>query len=486
MKPLLLLAAIFLIGLASCTELKNQRGNVVILMDSLKSNYDTVYYNNGSDMISTASVFSAKLSATHSLVLAAQDTIVVSPDTTFVVLTHKYLPHSFADYLLMAGDAARIGYVDGVPLLSVSNRNTKKFDVNYDYYRRKRYPVVYGMQAWDILKSPSTVLAYSLIEKGNYRSSAQVTADFSKRMGKELDDESQWLDSIYGAGEISLPAYSFYESRNRYRRQVLSLNEETTDGIAAKLKNYNDTLYRTDVAGYYRDYYLQISLKYLNTLRPIDKFSLSETYDYIEQGKLYSGMLAENTLAIVLEQILKHSPFEVRKLYFEKFAQMASDTIRVNRLYKRFKYALDKVIVASNDLVLLTPGEKQLLFADVLKMCGGKIVYIDFWASWCEPCIREMKFSKSLRENDRFKDVVFIYLSVDIDKDKWKTACQAAQLDSVFHNYLILNGQSSSVYAEYGIKTLPRYMIFDREGNLLNADAPRPSDEALMVELERL
>ena len=113
----------------------------------------------------------------------------------------------------------------------------------------------------------------------------------------------------------------------------------------------------------------------------------------------------------------------------------------------------------------------------------GKIVVVDVWATWCGPCRKEIPALIELEKEMHGKDVVFIGVSVDEKKDyqKWLEALDKEGLEGV---QLFANGWSQIV-KDYKIKGIPRFMVFDREGNVISIDAPRPSEPKLKALLER-
>ncbi|UKJ08585.1 TlpA family protein disulfide reductase [Solitalea lacus] len=113
----------------------------------------------------------------------------------------------------------------------------------------------------------------------------------------------------------------------------------------------------------------------------------------------------------------------------------------------------------------------------------GKIVLVDVWATWCGPCNKEIPYLKKVEEEFHGKDVVFIGVSVDEqkDKEKWKKFLVDNQMEGV---QLFAGGWHQSTIAKaYGINGIPRFMLFDRNGNIINVDAPRPSDPKLKATL---
>lgn len=96
----------------------------------------------------------------------------------------------------------------------------------------------------------------------------------------------------------------------------------------------------------------------------------------------------------------------------------------------------------------------------------GKVVLIDFWASWCRPCRAENP--NVVRLYQRYRDMGFEVFSVSLDNDfdRW---CQAIQADGlVWPNHVSdLRGWSSAAGKTYGISSIPSTVLVDRDGNVL-------------------
>ena len=123
---------------------------------------------------------------------------------------------------------------------------------------------------------------------------------------------------------------------------------------------------------------------------------------------------------------------------------------------------------------------KQISLADF----KGKVVLVDVWATWCGPCRGELPHLKKLEEEMKGKEVVFIGVSVDEAKDraKWKKFIVDEQLPGI---QLFASGWSK-ITKDYKIEGIPRFMVFDREGKIVDATAPRPSNPALKALLEEV
>lgn len=116
-----------------------------------------------------------------------------------------------------------------------------------------------------------------------------------------------------------------------------------------------------------------------------------------------------------------------------------------------------------------------------LKELRGKVVLIDFWASWCGPCRRENP--NLVRLYKRYKDRGFHILGVSLDRDKkrWLAAIEKDKL--TWSHVSDLKGWSCAVARQYGVSGIPFTVLVDREGNILGTRLRGPALEQKLASL---
>jgi thiol-disulfide isomerase/thioredoxin len=139
------------------------------------------------------------------------------------------------------------------------------------------------------------------------------------------------------------------------------------------------------------------------------------------------------------------------------------------------KLLLSKELLIQTDLV-------QISLQDILSKHKGKLIYVDFWASWCAPCRALMPQSLQLKELLR-NEVAFIYISIDENSGQWLKATKNENLDEKY-SYLI--SRESTFIKVNKIKSIPRYMIFDKTGKLIDDNAMRPDDKNFVEKMKEI
>lgn len=116
----------------------------------------------------------------------------------------------------------------------------------------------------------------------------------------------------------------------------------------------------------------------------------------------------------------------------------------------------------------------------------GKYVYIDVWATWCGPCRGEIPSLQKVEEKYKDKKIAFISISVDVQKDfeKWKKFVADKTLGGI--QLFADKDWNSDFIRAFGIDSIPRFILIDPTGKVVNADAPRPSDSKLQVLFDSL
>jgi len=115
-----------------------------------------------------------------------------------------------------------------------------------------------------------------------------------------------------------------------------------------------------------------------------------------------------------------------------------------------------------------------------LKSLKGKLVYIDIWGTWCLPCIQEIPSLKIIEKEFRDKDIYFVSISIRDKKENWSNYIKENELTGI---QLFAPDTNISFFKEYQLKTVPRFILIDEEGKIIDANAYKPSDPKLKEQI---
>ncbi|WP_422355533.1 TlpA family protein disulfide reductase [Roseivirga pacifica] len=203
---------------------------------------------------------------------------------------------------------------------------------------------------------------------------------------------------------------------------------------------------------------------------------------YDRLPKFVEGELLEATREICLEKMVSYNESSLSlKSYLSKFLADHQHSAFVASFEERYLLAYGAEINSTADLMLMSNAGSMLTLSELVEapLDSTQLYYVDFWASWCAPCRQAMPFSEEKRALFEDKGVKFIYLSMDRDKQKWETASLSHHLETYEHSYLLINPEAQQFIKDLKIDFIPRYIILNSEGKVIEDNAPGPEGERL-------
>ncbi len=134
------------------------------------------------------------------------------------------------------------------------------------------------------------------------------------------------------------------------------------------------------------------------------------------------------------------------------------------------------------DFDITTPDGRQMKLSDL----RGKVVYVNFWASWCKQCVGEIIKEGKMKELIKNKPLEFVYISIDNDTAADNKLIAKYKMEGLFTHAI---GEWSAPEVQlYGVQSLPAYFLIDDEGKFAMQNPP-PSplqSTELILALEKL
>lgn len=293
----------------------------------------------------------------------------------------------------------------------------------------------------------------------------------------------------------------------------------SSDGISDEYKDlekrnlYYSYLEKLNMYGMYHAYYakkegFKPSDDFLKELDALDynneaDFNFSTAYKglvnayYNNKAKEIADGNEDTETSIVMLDVIKDIKADAIRntLAYDAVSFNMTYSDKVEEYYKGFMAVStdsknNKEITEMYDVLKeLVKGKPSPKFVDYENYAGGttslddlkgKYVYIDVWATWCGPCLAEIPSLKKVEKKYHGKNIQFLSVSIDDVKDhgKWKDMIKEKELGGV--QVFADNNWNSAFVEGYLIKGIPKFILLDPQGNIVTANAPRPSDKKLV------
>lgn len=120
------------------------------------------------------------------------------------------------------------------------------------------------------------------------------------------------------------------------------------------------------------------------------------------------------------------------------------------------------------------------LFPSIIGKFKGKVLLVDFWATWCGPCRMANKVMAPMKEELKDKDIVYLYITGEVSPQKtWENMIP----DIHGEHYRLTNAQWEYLSKSFGIRGVPTYLIIDRKGDIKFKQTGFPGVEKMKEEL---
>jgi thiol-disulfide isomerase/thioredoxin len=332
-------------------------------------------------------------------------------------------------------------------------------------------------QGWYEMDLP-TLLVY--LKKNKEREDSVAALVFNRKPVQ--DKYFAFFKNMVQIDNESMKFYMLLEHMSIYNKysyeQMTTLVKENTPGIFKKGISNDAYLmsgdYKTWVLGTYIEYCKQLDKLKDSTLAKQPNYAfnkINETYHgKVKQYYLYKTISGGIGRSNSIESL------NAAKKNLEPYYNALNNQALKKELTTAYSEREQSLLL----LLVGKPAPPFTLLSNTgqsysLSSFKGKVVYIDLWASWCGPCRAEMPNYKLLynkyKDNDK---VAFIGIAVFDGEQEWRKALSEEKPD-----WLQLYDKESVVGKSYVASAIPKYILIDKNGNVVNFNAPGPGDAAI-------
>jgi thiol-disulfide isomerase/thioredoxin len=343
-----------------------------------------------------------------------------------------------------------------------------------------------------IFALPNETIEFDINEKG--------LINYSSKINKYRQSESQFVNDCFEKYGIAENILDYNELK-----QIRLLNKMTKYFDSAYLKEQEllEIYYKSDKIS--KEFYDYFKVMYWSLIKfnELEKTDINpETFSLIEKSfrdgdeliavDEYRSLLGSYVSTSLKKDGIQNNLYNNVEFIVNRFE---NQKIKDYLLFTNIDYALNsresKTVVDLPSIALfrkhcknqgyldaidldLQPQKTPFVLQNMINKYAGKLVLVDFWASWCKPCREEFPNEKKLMEE--YPNVAFIFISIDKSSSAWEKAlAQYPDILNKDNSFLLTKSDEDQLLKDLDIRTIPRYVLFGKNGAIIHKDAPRPS-----------
>lgn len=385
----------------------------------------------------------------------------------------------FKYLIIEAGDTIDISILSNNIIFKARNKTFKKYDttpiIKSNSLTEKLSKLkslesnIYIKDEWDGQKN---------LNVNFLNSNKEIIKSYTNLLSEITLNSNKKLELLNKQDSISESYFYYNKSQNEFKEysKLIEIHSEyDNEHIKEKISKYVHSKMISE------DDFLAFGYlnKYLNKII-VKKNKIDYTMAFDTLSVFMSGANLKYTQLLCLENIAQNNTYEVYSEYENKYLSIYSDQKTRDVIYSlknRLKIE-EKTLNAEdfNSVVLQKVNKEELNLGELIKQNPNHILFVDFWASWCAPCREAFPELEKIKLDYKDKKIVFINISIDSEWDKWQEASYEENLNKSPFNFFAMNYPNSSFYKKLNLKSIPRYLLFDKNGILVHKKAPGPND----------
>ena len=440
-------------------------------------------------------------------IIPTTDTIVFPVRSNLVEIEHVYMHYDKLSFIFQKGDSILFTYENDFPTARCLNRPDSFVQNNYE-----KVKLDYLLPAGEIFDGISQFErdpfeAYPKFLSIGGVLQKQISLDMMKKALEIVESdkvkEDNLLDSLYAQKQLSKYKYEFFKTKCEVELAFAKFKYQRSKQERLIVKESNPTKWIYAGAdslirfGYYNSTLDYVAYKEIYSVVPRTIAVNKKTpdycmiYDLIKQSSLFSETEKKALLTKNMKLIIENFPVGDIENYFTNYRSDVSSNALVQHVYNEYRHMLPSSITkefepnvtTSSDTIyqlsLLNRDNEPVDFKDILEKHNGKLIYVDFWATHCLPCLIAMPHSGALKIEYKYKNIQFLYISIDKDKEKWEKSEVNSKIIAYPDSYILDHEGKNAMLDYFNIKSIPRYMLFDEHGELIQSNAYGPSTKEI-------